>query len=476
MEIKNITTALEIVSLILKNWDENGKIDEMERTVVLKKLKEIGVVVGELSMKPIANTRPDGEELPSLFAQPAATVATSAEKPRPESPVSVPVVEEKPTIETDSPMEEAAGGVESDVVAEAQPEEPELQPESELPTIDDKESETPASVPAEATVPTFEEPANIMSPSAEKSEPSITAIPTAPDEPRIEEVEELGDNIDFELIPDTSLEQESNYEILEGEFDLEPAENLDFEFVADDDDAEGQSEQPSESAAPVVENRPAEAVAAMQQSVVVAAEAGAPAVQKSESAEEERMPQFNRHHKLDRKTINRLYGDDDMPIVNEKPAEVKRDEEERPIFTDTTIYSNEEDGAEDDEFTVVESDDKGGMVGLDGDGDTIVLGEVLNAGRKVLGDSYATEREDVISTYASSKVRSLRSVLGVNDMFLVARDLFGGNVKACEAALDKLDQMQNIDDALLYIHDNFNWDRHREGTQRVMDALMRKLL
>ncbi|MBP3331934.1 MAG: hypothetical protein J6K90_05125 [Tidjanibacter sp.] len=455
MEIKNITTALEIVGLILKGWDENGKIDEMERTVVLKKLKEIGTVVGELSMKSTVEVKSNHEELPSLFEQPSINFVEEKSETKQsvgEQQTAAKVVEEPvvaPKKEVVAPVVPAPVSIEP---------EPESTPEQEL--VPEPEP-TPASIepePAEPEVVTNSEKEN----EEKQAEESVMDMP----------IETSEENLDFEFVPDAALEQESNYEVLEGVFDLEPAENLDFEFVGEDVDEEHlvvmEDESEEDSEEELEEVAPADEVKAVEEEIE-------DEPKEDPATAEEELQQFKKPHKLDRKTINRLYGDDDddLPLKKSIEEEISHDDEERPLFTDTTVYNDEE--ADDDEFTVVENDNQG-MVGLNGESETVVLGEILNAGQAVLGDSLGEEPQNIASIYGTSKIKSLRNALGVNDMFLVARDLFGGNVRACEAALDELDKMQNIDDALLYIHDNFNWDRKREGTQKVMDVLMRKLM
>ena len=229
-------------------------------------------------------------------------------------------------------------------------------------------------------------------------------------------------------------------------------------------------------------------------------------------------------HKLDRKTIRSLY-DDDAPAsvatfepvaeVVEPEEVVAPAEESAPVF-EITEDDADEDGevvymADDEEeeeiaeeetapsiFEITDEEEYAGEAEeeieelpfsfreveeepseevaptiADTAQPVTVLGDVVGAERTTIADSI-TPKEDVASVIGSSQLSSLRSAIGLNDKFLLIRDLFGGDNGAYEAAIDGLDSCQSLDDAMLYIFDNFAWDGECDGAKLMTELLSRR--
>ena len=54
------------------------------------------------------------------------------------------------------------------------------------------------------------------------------------------------------------------------------------------------------------------------------------------------------------------------------------------------------------------------------------------------------------------------------------RDLFGGDAKAYEAAVDKLNAFGDFDDCMIYIAENYAWNANSDGAKFLMELLERK--
>lgn len=107
---------------------------------------------------------------------------------------------------------------------------------------------------------------------------------------------------------------------------------------------------------------------------------------------------------------------------------------------------------------------------------TVVIGDVLGAGERTIADSYvANGSADVASKISSSNVTELRTAIGINDKFLMIRDLFDGDTDAYNDAITRLDGFDSLGEALLFIHENYNWNPNSEGAVLLMDLLSRKL-
>ncbi len=99
-----------------------------------------------------------------------------------------------------------------------------------------------------------------------------------------------------------------------------------------------------------------------------------------------------------------------------------------------------------------------------------VLGEVLGQDVQTIGDSI-THPKDIA---ASAPVESLKSALSVADRFLLIRDLFDGDEKACEETVNRLDSFGNLDDCMVYIVENYSWKPSSDGAKLIMELLQRK--
>lgn len=103
-----------------------------------------------------------------------------------------------------------------------------------------------------------------------------------------------------------------------------------------------------------------------------------------------------------------------------------------------------------------------------------VLGEVIKHDKQTLADTIAPPRDMASELRRSEHVTDLRRAIGINDKFLMIRDLFGGDAKAYEAAVDKLNAFDDFDDCMIYIAENYAWNANSDGAKFLMELLERK--
>lgn len=105
-----------------------------------------------------------------------------------------------------------------------------------------------------------------------------------------------------------------------------------------------------------------------------------------------------------------------------------------------------------------------------------VFGDTVRPGQ-TLADVYARNHrhEDVAERLKNGSVHSIRGAIGINDRFLIMRDLFNGDGEACDRTIRTLDGFSDLDDAMLFIHDNFSWNPESDGAKLLIDLLTRKL-
>ncbi len=102
-----------------------------------------------------------------------------------------------------------------------------------------------------------------------------------------------------------------------------------------------------------------------------------------------------------------------------------------------------------------------------------VLGDVINNDAVRLGDALQSDTMDVATKIAANSVRSLREAMGINDKYVIMRDLFDDDPMRFEVAIDELDAQASFDDAMIYIS-GFSWNSASEGAKLLMNLLKLK--
>lgn len=155
----------------------------------------------------------------------------------------------------------------------------------------------------------------------------------------------------------------------------------------------------------------------------------------------------------------RMFAGDEAPAegayaasVPQRPVPVSDtgDDDEEPDFEEITLAGN----------------------GVPNNG--AVLGEVINHDKQTLADTIVPPRDMASELRRSEPVTDLRRAIGINDKFLMIRDLFDGDARAYEAALDKLDAFSDFDDCMIYIAENYAWNANSDGAKFLMELLERK--
>ena len=100
------------------------------------------------------------------------------------------------------------------------------------------------------------------------------------------------------------------------------------------------------------------------------------------------------------------------------------------------------------------------------------LGDILGGGVTTLADKLV---DDSQPTPAMSRITDLRKAIGINDKFLMVRDLFDGDVARYEDTIDTLNEFDDLDDCMIYIIENFAWNPDLEGAKLLVSLIERKL-
>ena len=103
-----------------------------------------------------------------------------------------------------------------------------------------------------------------------------------------------------------------------------------------------------------------------------------------------------------------------------------------------------------------------------------VLGEVINHDVQTLADTIAPPRDIASELRRSEPVTDLRRAIGLNDRFLLIRDLFGGDGEAFERAIEILNGFEDLDDCMIFIAEHYAWNPNSDGAKLLMELLERK--
>ena len=205
------------------------------------------------------------------------------------------------------------------------------------------------------------------------------------------------------------------------------------------------TEQPAEEAPPTVSEQPAEAVQS-NTATLPSAEQTEPAKSAEPNADkalfDDKEIVIPRHAR--RNAILSLYNDD----------------ADRTPTASNSVQSTSSDHAQ-AEASASESEPLGSRA---------VLGEVLHADGRTVGDTIVRPK----GIAESAPVTSLRGAIGINDRFLLLRDLFGGNEEAYEKAISAIDAFDNLDDCMVHIIENYSWRSGSDGAKLIMDLIRRK--
>lgn len=105
-----------------------------------------------------------------------------------------------------------------------------------------------------------------------------------------------------------------------------------------------------------------------------------------------------------------------------------------------------------------------------------VLGEVINHDVQTLADTIGPPRDMASELRRLEPVTDLERAIGLNDKFLLIRDLFGGDAEAYDRALKTFNGFDDLDDCMIYIAENYAWNPNSDGAKLLMELLERKFV
>ena len=223
---------------------------------------------------------------------------------------------------------------------------------------------------------------------------------------------------------------------------------------------------------------PAEAVATVSEPSDATDSEGAPVVAEAPAVVAEPLSLFELDpvdvKRAKHRVVLSLYGDTDS--VTPAPGKVEPVAEERPVPPPQAVPAVSPSPADVPQEEPAATSVPVGGAGhraVPAENGAAVLGETLNSDVKTVSDLIAVTTPP--AAVGQEPVADLRQALCNNDRFLLARDLFGGDMDACGRTIDRLNEFDDLDECMIYIAENFDWNPNSDGAKLLVDLIERKL-
>lgn len=444
MNIEFIKSEFEKLTLILRSWKEGHNISTIERDIVLDKLKNIYDAVR------FADADADTADTGTADSHTAAQAAQ-----QPAAPAAAETAPAAPTTDADSDTsdkeEEQGDEVEVEFIFsddDEQQEEGSVQPAAADTTAEPTATTaaTAASDRVAVDLPTIpvEDHRTLAVTSTMPTEVTVSTDTTAQSVPQAEPASTAGIEAAEQPIADT-----------ESQHDAEPHPAVDTTHDTDEDSANA------------ADNSHAHVYATPDDHGTEAPAARRP-MHSLFGSDEVRQRQPSRHHRM-----MSIY--DDTESKSEKVVDISKIFDNEDYAPDAryaaATYTDRNDN-HDDATNDMPKRSHGAVSAAD-EGVTTIA-DAMSGSKHTLADTL-TGPEPLAEQITHSATTSLRDAIGINDKFLLIRDLFAGDDHEYEKAIAKLDSFDNLDDCLIYIAENYAWNPNSEGAKFMMQLLERKL-
>ena len=433
MQINDIKTLVARLGAIVDGWDEQSGAPAVERHIAASLLAELYEAVKfdtALAATEVAKVVAEPEPAEEVVAEPAEEVAEVIDL----SDIfggsfgddDEEIVEQEVA---EQPIEEVAEP-ESEIEAEPEPE-PEIEPEPEPeieeqpePEIEQEEVQSEEEQVLEDSEEVVEQPAEIEAQPVEEEEeqPDVEMEEQSVEieaQPVVEEVEQ---SIETEEQPVKIEEEEQPAEIEEEEQPTEAEE--------EEQPAVAEAEKPKSDQASLFDMEIVRRPRSSSGRRVIMSLYGESATSSS------------REEKTREKAVE--------PAPDAiQPVEQPADESPKAISVAERIAAAQTEGPQ-------------------------VLGDVIGAGTTTLAEAVAAS-QPTVQTVQNDRVNTLRAAIGINDRFIMIRDLFGGDGAAFDRAMDELDAFEDFNECLVYMSE-YRWNPNSDGARMLMNLVTRKLL
>jgi len=93
---------------------------------------------------------------------------------------------------------------------------------------------------------------------------------------------------------------------------------------------------------------------------------------------------------------------------------------------------------------------------------------------EILGNKQ--KARDLASKYTGRPIENLKASISINDKIWFIKELFDGDSDLYNDTLKKVNEMKDLDQALSYLDQNFQWDQQKDVFQSFLELLFRRFL
>lgn len=437
MDLKTLQTELQRLSQMAQGWQRAEEITTIERELVLARLRDLYEAV-RFGLESRSQEQPQSPFAPLPVVEAEQKVEPEVEELTEAEPFAL-EADDFFSLDAVMPVEEEAeeAFVEEEAIEEEPlaviPAEEEQTPEEEMPLVEEEvlvvEDVTAIEEVTAAEEPAAEEPV-VEEEIAAEAEPMPIQEEESPEEPMIPVVEEPTPAVEEPTVPLGNL------------FGIEPEQDrhrrkqrviMSLYDVA----------EPLYTPQPIAKEEPV----SEPESVVAPEPVAEP--EPIVAAEPEPEPIDSIFMPVDET-------DEEADVIEISEEELESEESEVPI-----------DEMEEIELPIEEP---ATPVVIPEEEPAPVLGEVIQP-PQTLAEKLAAQQT---VNDLRPRITDLRRAVGLNDKFLLIRDLFGGNGSLYEITIRKLNEFDNFDDCMIYIAEHFAWNPNSDGAKLMLDLLERK--
>lgn len=102
-----------------------------------------------------------------------------------------------------------------------------------------------------------------------------------------------------------------------------------------------------------------------------------------------------------------------------------------------------------------------------------VLGEVIKSNVQTIADTIKP-KDTAAEKIVKGSVNDITKAVGINDRFLLIRDLFGGSSEEYDRVMAQLNSFDNLEDCMIHIVENYDWNPNSDGAKLIMELIERK--
>lgn len=87
-----------------------------------------------------------------------------------------------------------------------------------------------------------------------------------------------------------------------------------------------------------------------------------------------------------------------------------------------------------------------------------------------------TAKVDMSTKLQNKPILDLTKAIGINDKFLFIKELFNGDSARYSETINHLNTFSDLNDAIIYLQDNFEWPEANEYAEKFIDLVRRKFI